>query len=270
MSPNPARVPSPAKPPRARRGRGRTILLFGDSHSYAVQRAIEKRIGKGKDVPLTVHRLLKIKNGTQIGTTSLEAFLELVRPLDSDDVVFSMIGGNQHAVFGTIQHPQPFDFFDLGAVGPAEKGREIIPYRVLTDVFAHGIHNNDGKSILALRKATKARVVHILPPPPKANTAFLEQHHESFFAQKGIALNGVSPANLRLKFWALQTRILSKMCLKFGVEVMAPPKGTVDAAGFLLPTFYANDATHANHLFGEFLLREIEAKYAREPEAAQF
>jgi len=259
--PKPAHLPSRKKPSRVTGTPKPQILLFGDSHSYAVQRAIEKRIGKGRSAPLVVHRLLKEKNDRPIGDTSLEAFLRMIRQLDSDDVVLSMIGGNQHAVFGTIRHPQPFDFFDLGIAMSRSDAAELIPYRVLADLFAEGIRNSDGKSITALRKATQARVVHILPPPPKADNAFLEQHHEGYFARLGIASSGVAPPSVRLKLWSLQARLLNKLCAKLGVEVMAPPKGTADPDGFLAPAYYAKDATHANHLYGEMLLREIEARF---------
>jgi hypothetical protein len=244
-----------------------TILLFGDSHSYAIQRAIEKRIRKGRAVPLIVHRLLKEKNGRDIGDTTFETFLEIVGRLNKNDVVLSMIGGNQHAVFSTIQHPQPFDFFNFGSTAIGSDAAELIPYRVLAELFAHGLRNRDGKSIEALRKATRARVVHVLPPPPKADNAFIERHHESFFSLQGIATTGVSPPVLRLKFWALQTRLLTKFCGKLGVEVMLPPAATLDPRGFLLPAYYASDATHANHIYGELLLREVERRYRTEREA---
>ena len=74
------------------------VQLFGDSHAHAVLRAIEKRKGKGQPIPLTAHRLLKEKNGIRIGTTSFEAFLKLIADLGPNDLVVSMVGGNQHAV----------------------------------------------------------------------------------------------------------------------------------------------------------------------------
>lgn len=244
--------------PRAKRPK---ILLFGDSHSHAIQRAIEKRIRKGRKVPVAVHRLRKEKNGREIGDTTLDDFLEIVRSLRADDVVLSMIGGNQHAVFSTIQHPQPFDFFDPDGSRAEGEGAEIVPYRVLAEVFEHGLRNGDGKSLEALRGATRAHVLHIVPPPPKGDNGFIERHHEGLFERQGIATRGVSRPVLRLKFWQLQTRILYDLCRKLGVELMMPPPTTVDEEGFLLPTYYADDATHANHIYGELVLREVEAIY---------
>jgi len=251
-----------AKPDRTRELNPR-ILLFGDSHSHAVQRAVEKRQGKGKPVPLKAHRLSKIKNGKKQGDTSLEEFIEIIGRLDRDDVVLSMIGGNQHAVFSTIQHPQRFDFLEPGGKPVVEEGAELIPYRALSSFFEKGIRNRDGKSLEALRQATPARLIHIIPPPPKGDSDFIREYHESIFANEGITAHGVSSPVLRLKFWRLQTRLLKALCGELGIEVMMPPKISVDHKGFLARDYYANDATHANYFYGELVLRDIEQRFLK-------
>lgn len=238
-----------------------TILLFGDSHSYAVGRAVEKRKGKGHPVPLTVHRLSKEKNGKRIGDTTMEQFLDRIRKLAPDDVVLSMIGGNQHAVLSTIQHPEPFDFFTPQAWGmPQPASCAVVPFKALEDAMTKGLRNGDAKSLRAIRQATAARVVHIIPPPPKADNAFIQGHHESLFAGAGIATLGVSHPVLRLKFWMLQTLVLRRICRKLNIELLMPPRVAV-TEGFLKPDYYADDATHANWRYGERLLREIEKRF---------
>jgi hypothetical protein len=237
------------------------MVLFGDSHTYAVQRAIERRVHKGVSVPLTPYRLLKVKGDKQIGDTTFEAFLDIARSLAREDIAVSMIGGNQHAVFSTIQHPQPFDFIEPAEESPLAAGAEIIPYQAVADVFARGVRGGDGKSLEALRKATSARVIHVIPPPPKGNNAFIEEHHETLFAKEGIEALGVSPPSLRLKFWRLQTRILTKLCEELGIEVLMPPAAAIDQRGFLLPEYYASDATHANASYGELVMGELEDRF---------
>jgi len=247
----------------------RTIILFGDSHSYAVQRAVENRKGKGRPVPLTAHRLLKTKNGKQHGDTKFEEFLDIVSELEPDDVVLSMIGGNQHAVFSTIQHPQRFDFFELGQLQVVEGGAEILPYRILADAFRAGIRNGDGKSLQALKNATSARVVHIIPPPPKGDNDFIQRYHESLFANEGISANGVSSPALRMKFWRLQTRVLEDVCGEMGVEIMMPPAASRDSDGFLIKNCYARDATHGNPDYGELILKEVQSRYGEKLASTQ-
>ena len=245
------------------------IILFGDSHTYAVQRALERRVIKSRALPLAAHRLLKEKNGKHVGDTSFEDFLNLARQLGPDDIALSMIGGNQHAVFSTIQHPEPFDFADYDGLSEVRSDAQLIPYRVIHDVFARGIRKGDGKSIESLRKSTRARVVHIIPPPPKRDNEFIEKHHESLFAKEGITTHGVSQPDLRLKFWRLQTRILEQFCRELGVEVLMPPAAALDEQGFLAKDFYANDATHANPEYGELLLTEVERQLLPKQAGAQ-
>jgi hypothetical protein len=239
------------------------VLLFGDSHCYAVQRAVERRVKRGKPVPLIVHRLLKTHwSGRPLGDTRFEDFLEIIRSLAQDDVVLSMIGGNQHAAISTIQHPQRFDFVERRGEAPFDPEAEIVPYRMLAVYFASALGQGDGKSLRALRSATKARVIHILPPPPKRDNPFIEQYHETVFAREGINAQGVSTPELRIKFWQLQTKTLKKLASKLNIELMLPPAAALDEAGFLARDYYANDATHANPDYGELVLRNIEKRYS--------
>jgi len=246
------------------------IALFGDSHMHAVQRAIKRRNAAGAPVPLSAHRRRKEKNGTLVGDTSLEEFLKIVRRFSPDDVVLSLIGGNQHAVFSTIQHPQPFDFLEPGtASGDLASGVALIPYQAVSSYLAGGIEGRDGKSLGALRAATVARVVHVIPPPPKRDNAFITSYHETHFAAENITAFGVSPHTLRVKAWRLQVRLLVVLCERLGIEVLMPPSAALDGDGFLSKDFYANDATHANESYGELLLKAVEARYLAESDEAE-
>jgi hypothetical protein len=236
------------------------ILLFGDSHVYAVERAIYHRNFKRWPIPLTAYRRLKEKGGKQLGDLRFEGFLDLIKTLEPHDIVLSMIGGNQHSIFSMVQHPQPFDFFDAESPAVVEPGAQIIPYRIIEELFAEGIRRGDVECIATIRRSTAARVVHIIPPPPKADNAYIQQYHEAVFATD-IASRGVSPASLRLKFWKLQTRILERSCREAEVEILLPPAATLDEGGFLAPKFYAKDATHANPAYGEAVLTEIEERF---------
>lgn len=238
------------------------IILFGDSHSYAVQRAIERRVAKDIAVPLQAHRLRKIKNGIVMGDTSFEEFLAEASTLSEDDVVVSMIGGNQHAVFSTVQHPQHFTFM-LPGDQAARSDAEIIPYRALAQHFETGIRGRDGQSLSALRKATCSRIVHLQAPPPKRDNDHILKHHESRFAEDKIADLGVSAPELRMAFWQLQATLLTRLCAELDIEVLPPPPGALDPDGFLAEAFYASDATHANPLYGEEVLRQIEERFGR-------
>jgi hypothetical protein len=243
----------------------RRILLFGDSHAYAVQTAIAKRLGKGMTTRVTAYRLLKQKKNIRLGDSSLDDFLAVIAKAGPDDLVVSMIGGNQHAVYSTIQHPHRFEFYNPEGDPVDESVEEIVPFHALKDLFARGLLAGDGASLKALRNATHARIVHVLPPPPKADNGHIIKFHETFFADD-LPQHGVSPPMLRLKFWKLQTRLLRKICAALDIEVMVPPERCVDERGFLRPEFYAQDATHGNWLYGERVIRVLEKLHPEFPD----
>ncbi|MEO6359673.1 MAG: hypothetical protein ABIO43_03740 [Sphingomicrobium sp.] len=235
------------------------IVLFGDSHVHAIQEAVRHRVNRRANVPVEVRRLFKEKNGKTLGDTPFDGILEVGASLSSNDVMVSVIGGNQHAVFSTIQHPQPFDFL-LPGDDPAElmEGQAVLPYRALYDYFSSGIRGGDAKSIEALRASTQARMIHLAAPPPKGDNSFIENYHDTRFAEENIASLGISPPTLRMKFWRLQNRIIGELCAKIGIELMMPPTEAVDADGFLKAECFANDATHANDNYGELVLQQLE------------
>jgi hypothetical protein len=251
------------KKPDGSETRQRRVVVFGDSHVHAIQEAVRHRKAKDEQVTVEARRLLKKKNGKSIGDTSFDDILEIARQLSEDDVLITVIGGNQHAVFSTIQHSQRFDFLIPGD-DPEElsKEAEIIPFRTLYGYFASGIRSGDAKSIEALRRATRARVVQVLAPPPKGDNGFIKNYHDTRFAEENIASLGVSTPALRMKFWRLQNLIIEQLCDEVGVETLMPPAAGREADGFLARHCYANDATHANADYGELLLLQFEENFS--------
>jgi hypothetical protein len=272
-------------------------VVVGDSHVDAVQAALRARQAAGIPVSIEARRTLKVKAqgpapasvgnriaarlrawigsttsdncSSVIGDTSFDEMLSLARRLRSDDVLVSLVGGNQHAVFGTIQHPQPFDFALPGEQAPRRrKGVEIIPFRTLWDFFSSGIRDGDGAVIAALRSATQARMIHVLAPPPKHKNMFIESHHDTYFKKEGIGRLGVSSADLRMKFWKLQNLAVEEICAGLGIETLPPPPEALDPNGFLAGTFYAGDATHANIAYGELVLAQLEDRFMNRAVAA--
>jgi hypothetical protein len=247
----------------------RTILLFGDSHSDAVRRAAAIRTHAGKPTPLVPQRRMKLKDGRRMGDTKLRHFLGRISKLGRDDVVVSMIGGSQYSIFSTVQHPQPFDFYEPDGPGAPDAGATIIPYRAVSELVrmsvVEGIDDDgfrikgDAADLEALRTATSARLIHILPPPPIHNGEAIRERHERIFADQGISTFGVCAPQLRLKFWTLQATLLQELCETLGIEVLGPPAEAL-SEGFLRPEFHQGGA-HANELYGELLLRQIEAKF---------
>lgn len=245
-----------------------TILLFGDSHSHAIHLAVENRLRNGRAVPLDVFRQLKQKNGRPVGNISFDDFLERATRLRCKDIVISAMGGSLHATFSTTQHPQPFDFFTPDDQNLPCQGTEIVPYQALRAHFSKRISKGVGRRLEVLRSATDARVLHLVPPPPKRNRKHIAQFHGTLFAEQGIANLGVSAPELRLKSWLLYVRVLRRFCRRRGIEVIVPPAATM-RDGFLRRQFYAQDTAHANSDYGEIILRTVETQLLKKPSVSE-
>jgi hypothetical protein len=267
---------------------------LGDSHIHAIKDALEARGPQGTSIPIEARRLFKTKQADTgavtsrrqrtwlpawarmpsgrrqpasdvvLGDISFEQGIRIARNLGPEDVLISVIGGNQHAVFSTIRHSEPFDFLlpdqERTSLQDVAKG-ELIPFRILCEYFSWWLRQGDGELIGALRRSTPARVVHLLTPPPKRDNGWIEQHHDTLFASEGIGKFGVSAPELRMKFWLLQNRAIQEICSELGIEVIGPPPGTCDPEGFLARDCYAGDATHANVRYGEHVLRQLEERF---------
>lgn len=242
------------RPPK---DRSSEILIFGDSHTDALVRAIKARGDSPATSAITAWRLRKEKNGKQIGDMSLEEFLKRTKWLQPRDIIFSMVGGNQHAILSTIQHEVAFDFCSEG-MEPASATVHMIPNRAIKEYLSAGVYGRDGQMLRAMRNATRARIVHIVPPPPKKDAEHILRHQETHFSEGNIAQLGVSDALLRKKAWDLQATILKELCRELEIEILMPPEESQCPEGFLAKEFYARDITHANAQYGELVLQQVE------------
>src|SRR6187431_25410 len=89
----------------------RRIVVFGDSHTGALEQARSRRASSG-NFQISVLRFSKLKNGQEIGDISVDAATSMVAESTPDDLIASTVGGNLHQVFGLVQHPVAFDFMD--------------------------------------------------------------------------------------------------------------------------------------------------------------
>lgn len=202
------------------------ILIFGDSHTVAISQALAYREpGTEPILPkIELHRLLKLKNGRDLGDTSLEQFCRKISRLRETDCVFSVIGGNQYAVASTVRARPYFDVLANGNIGElANSDDTIIPHRALESYIQSGVFNSDGPVLKEIRAATKARVFHLTPPPPKEDNSFLSRYHESRFAAEGLGELEPHSPQLRMTCWKMQRDSLSAFCTEIGVELVPPP-----------------------------------------------
>ena len=267
----------PASSAEMSTGKGPRILLLGDSHSLAVHEAVEKRRKQGLTSPLTVFRRDRKETKSEeersrlrearahdwtwrgIAGIRMDDFLARVAEFGQNDIVLSALAGSDYVYFGLLEHPMPFDFHTPFASPAPRRGVHIVPYRALADMFVETLVDRY-RHLFAIRAATSARVVHLLSPPPLADDEFIARSRAEVSARAGIPNLPVAPPHLRLKFYLMQVRYLRKACIKRGIEIMMPPAEAIQN-GFLDARYYGPDAHHANALYGELVLRDVERQF---------
>ena len=244
------------------------IVFFGESHVQAVKTAIRKANAPATGPEVSAYRLTKIKNGRLIGDIHFEDLKLICAELTENDLVVSVVGGNQHNAFGLIQHPHPFDIAHAdGTADPVAPGVTMIPRNAVKDVFLRGMRKNS-QQILEIAQAGPYQTAHMVAPPPKADNAHILSRIEADFVSRGVVEKGVSPAALRYRTWELQNEALRMLLTEGNVLLLPPPESTTTPEGFLKPEYYAQDATHANAAYGAKLLEQASALSATRPDTA--
>jgi hypothetical protein len=244
------------------------IRVIGDSHIHAIKRALAREAQRGLSAEPEVQafRIIRNKNGVAIGDEPFEALLAKLAALEPGDLAVSVIGGNQHSVFGLVQHPQAFDFHSRERPDlPVLPRHEVIPYRVLRDQFEAALRAHEGVRIPRIVSETRARLVHLPPPAPKEDASHILRRHETDFAKAGILERGVTPITVRLKLWELQVSLLRELCAEWQAELMPVPPASLTPLGCLSPDYYAHDATHANEAYGALVLAQLRQHASSSP-----
>ena len=232
------------------------ITVFGDSHSVALRRAQQYTKRSNEYDHIDVRRLRKDKEGTAVGDTSLAEFCRGIGEFDNRDFVFSAVGGNQYAIVSTVQPEVDYDFLDASS-DHLTSGAQLVPFRAVASFIESGIRETIGPVLHEIRSSTVARIFHLVPPPPKQDNAFVASQAEGYFAKAGLKELGPTRPDLRLKCWKVQLECLTKLCEEMDVELVMPPSKTVTPEGYLEPSCYASDVTHANRRYGEAVLKQI-------------
>lgn len=172
------------------------IFIFGDSHIQAVKHGIKKlKKSLPNSLLIKAYRYVQHRENTLIGDLESQQIASLVSKIGSGGLVVSIIGGNQHQVFSLIQHPVPFDFFLPEVSGQdIRDGMQIIPFAQIMDHFEYVIREEgDGARLKALRSVAKCRLVHVIPPPPKADSEYLLKkleldYFQACFVKKNVRM----------------------------------------------------------------------------------
>jgi hypothetical protein len=237
----------------------RRIQVLGQSHVQALREASQIRSlksGENKDTNIALHWLLKEKaDGINIGDVPLQTSLKLAGELAPTDLLAVSILGTFHNTVGLLNHEYPFTVLSEDERMLPENIREtVIPHHVMKDIFKNRMTTKKLKNI---RESTIAPIYHLAPPPPKKNADVILSGFRSR-KKRSARKRGVAPAPLRLKLWEMEMDVLSEVCNEFDITLLPPPDGAIDGKGYLRSICYAHDATHANALYGELVLRQLE------------
>lgn len=237
---------------------GPRIIIVGDSHTAAIKRArdFEERAHVYSHIEVIRFRIQK-GEGT-LGEVDFDDFCRRISRFTEDDMIFSVIGGNQYAVISTVRNPVDFYFLESSVDDNVVSDKaQLLPNRALRSYLEPPLRIHVVGPVEQMQKLTKARVFHILPPPPKADNEFICNHFETRFVEEGIAELGPSRPKLRLKCWEMQRDILVQICDEAGIATIPPPPEAVTEDGFLAEPYYANDVTHGNRRYGELVLKQV-------------
>jgi hypothetical protein len=237
---------------------GKKVLVLGDSHTRALAKAQEARVGrppKSDDVQFDINSIAKQKGSIDRGGLELADALERVARLQPDDVMVISIAGTLHNIIGLLEHDRPFDVFTRGDESMTiPEGRVVVPENALWDMLLGAMPS---KKIAKLRGKARCSVYHLATPPPKEDEAFI-MARAVHYRDRVVAEAGLNPAATRLKLWKLEMRALAHLCARWNMLVLPPPAEAQTPKGFLKPEYYANDATHANAAYGELVLQQLE------------
>lgn len=238
--------------------RGPRVAVFGDSHTAALLRAQQLPSAAGSYDHIRIFRLQKEKNGKSVGDADLASFCRHIHAFGKADFVFSAVGGNQYAVVSTVQGDVEYDFLTSPTDEDFSSDRAaLMPQRAIATYLEQGVRGTIGPVLAQIRNATKAKVYHLAPPPPKEDNAFIAANFENRFAQDGIGEYGPTRPSLRLKCWNIQLDCLARLCAELDIGLVPPPGKSVTEHGFLHPRSYAKDVTHANRRYGALVLDQV-------------
>ena len=237
-----------------------SALILGHSHLAALQLAhARKLVAEPADGTHLEPQFLQLGRTRAPGPAPDPAILPpaALAALETfqGTAIVSCVAGNDHAVFGLLNHPQPFDFILPAAPHrPLDETAEILPAGLVRAALSRRM-TVTAELLSALRGAVPGLLFHLESPPPVASAAHILKH-PGVFAGK-IERLGVAPASLRHKLWRLHSAIVADLCRGLGITFLKVPADTQDANGMLVEDCWNPDPTHGNAMYGARVLRDL-------------
>lgn len=244
------------------------ILIFGSSHVHAVRNAYARASTAGTSQLRIITfddghpRYRPFVTSTAKGPVYSPVFLDDMRAAIEEHrptMLVSMLAGSMWVPHGFVRNPRDFDFvLPSEPDRPLDERAELVPYAAVRTLFEQN-SRHVYSVVKVLKSITTVPIVHFAAPPAIGDSKdILDLMTPEMGMRERIAENGVTPPNLRYKIWRTFTDVVRDTLHALGGDFVEPPQESQDAAGFLRPIYYANDPVHANALYGELLLRQME------------
>lgn len=231
------------------------IFIFGDSHTRALNEALGDYIPLNPDIEFYIHWLLKEKNGSVRGDLRYEDALDIAQGLGEEDLLVVSLLGTGHNIYGLLEHDIPF-FLSLENKKNNEiKNRQLIPENLALDMFIGFCNKN--KRIIELKARSRSKVIHLMTPPPKFDNDYIKSKTNRD-RDKMVGEYDINPPGLRLQLWKVEMKALEMFCAQNSITLIPPPSSSITSEGFLDKKYWGGDATHANALYGQLVLKQLE------------
>ena len=227
-------------------------LVIGDSHIFAIKQAVKGyAIGNIECLYLRDKQYRPLYRGNLVNRK-----IRLAIKTGNTRAVFLSIRGNHHNILGLLNHPVPFDFVlkecpDL----PLSDCAYIIPYSQIHEIMLDMIKDKVLLPIRLFSRLMEQNLYYLESPPPNPSDEHIKKYPEIF--KDKLAELGISPKNLRLKLWKLQSGIIKDTCGKYGIRFISVPESSLDGDGFLKEKYWSKDPTHANAEYGRLVVDQI-------------
>lgn len=164
------------------------------------------------------------------------------------------VGGNEHIAMSVAQPREPLDFVlgenpDL----PLAERALIVPEAGIRETMREKMASTLA-TLSALRRATAIPLFCLEPPPPLPDARVLAYPKEFF--RKAVDRAKLSSELFRYKMWRVQSGLYRTACARESIEFVHVPERFVSPPGVLAEDAWGADASHANPLFGEAMVRK--------------
>lgn len=228
------------------------LYLIGNSHTAAIVDAC-----KQNSISYDFRHSSKISISDEDGREQSIRLSRLSDILKSKNKIFTFIGGNAHNVLGMKVLKQPFDFvhpdFEHMILNPTAR---VLPYMAVRGTLERRGYR--WLSVLKnLHEAVPERIVQFEMPPPIRDNEYIAKAFYNKLEEGERANFEVAPPSLRFKLWRTLSDIYRDICMDKGIRYIPVPAASQDNDGFLREEYWS-DPSHANALYGELVLMQIE------------